>query len=59
MGLWLRITPSTFNRLGHPASDPLEPGSVSTVSLRYSIFLPYMDQVNSQRARIFGTVKFK
>jgi hypothetical protein len=43
-----------LNRLDIPLPTPLEPDSVSTVSLRYSIFLPYMDQVNSQRARIFG-----
>ncbi len=43
-----------LHRLDIPLPTPLEPDSVSTVTLRYNIFLPYMDQVNSQRARIFG-----
>lgn len=50
------VTNYSFNlhRLDIPLPTPLEPDSVSTISLRYSIFLPFMDQVNSQRARIFG-----
>ena len=43
-----------LHRLDLPLPTPLTPDSVSTVTLRYSISLPYMDQVNSQRARIFG-----
>lgn len=43
-----------LNRLDIPLPAALMPDSVSTVTLRYGIFLPYMDQVNSQRARIFG-----
>lgn len=33
---------------------PLTPDSVSTLTLSYSLSLPYMDQANSLRARIFG-----
>jgi hypothetical protein len=33
---------------------PLEPDSVLTVTLGYNLSLPYMDQVHSLRARIFG-----
>ena len=43
-----------LHRLDLPLPTPLAPDSVSTVTLRYSLSLPYMDQVNSQRARIFG-----
>lgn len=42
------------HRLDIPLPTPLAPASVSTVSLRFGLSLPYMDQVNSQRARIFG-----
>ena len=42
------------HRLDLPLQTPLAPDSVLTVTLRYSLSLPYMDQVNSQRARIFG-----
>ncbi|MBK9780762.1 MAG: M1 family metallopeptidase [Anaerolineales bacterium] len=42
------------HRLDLPLPTPLAPDSVSTVTLRYSLSLPYMDQVHSQRARIFG-----
>lgn len=43
-----------LHRLDLPLPTPLVPDSVATVTLRYSLSLPYMDQVNSQRARIFG-----
>jgi hypothetical protein len=42
------------HRLDIPLQTPLAPGSVSTIKLRYTLSLPYMDQVNSLRARIFG-----
>ncbi|MFN8401807.1 MAG: M1 family metallopeptidase [Anaerolineales bacterium] len=50
------VTDYTLNqhRLDLPLPTPLAPDSVSKVTLRYSLSLPYMDQVNSQRARIFG-----
>ena len=44
----------TAHRLDIPLHTPLAPGSVSTIKLRYTLSLPYMDQVNSLRARIFG-----
>lgn len=40
-----------LHRLDLPLPTPLAPASVSTLTLRYSLSLPYMDQVNSQRAR--------
>src|SRR5688572_23922367 len=42
------------HRLDIPLHTPLAPDSVSTIRLRYTLSLPYMDQVNSLRARIFG-----
>jgi hypothetical protein len=44
----------TAQRLDISLPAPLEPDSVSTVTLGYSLSLPYMDQVHSLRARIFG-----
>jgi hypothetical protein len=44
----------TAHRLDITLPTPLEPDSVSTVTLGYSLSLPYMDQVHSLRARIFG-----
>jgi hypothetical protein len=44
----------TAHRLDITLPAPLEPESVSTVTLDYSLSLPYMDQVHSLRARIFG-----
>ncbi len=43
-----------LHRLDLPLPTPLEPDSVVTVTLRYSLSLPFMDQLHSQRARIFG-----
>ncbi len=43
-----------LHRLDIPLPTPLAPDSVSTVTLRYSLSLPYMDQIHSGRARIFG-----
>ena len=50
------ITDYTLNahRLDITLPAPLEPDSVSTVTLSYSLSLPYMDQAHSLRARIFG-----
>ena len=50
------VTASTLNahRLDIPLQTPLAPDSVSTITLSYSLSLPYMDQANSLRARIFG-----
>ena len=50
------ITDATLNvhRLDIPLPTPLAPDSVSTITLSYSLSLPYMDQANSLRARIFG-----
>jgi hypothetical protein len=42
------------HRLVVPLPTPIEPDSVSELHLTFSLSLPYMDQVNSQRARIFG-----
>jgi hypothetical protein len=42
------------HRLDIPLVSPLEPDAVLTIKLRYTLSLPYMDQVNSLRARIFG-----
>ncbi|MBE0670440.1 MAG: M1 family metallopeptidase [Anaerolineales bacterium] len=42
------------HRLDLPLPTPLAPDSVLTVNLSYSLSLPYMDQANSLRARIFG-----
>ncbi|MBI5842574.1 MAG: hypothetical protein HZB19_20995 [Chloroflexi bacterium] len=42
------------HRLTAPLPAPLQPASVSTVTLSYNLSLPYMDQINSLRARIFG-----
>ena len=49
-------TDATLNahRLDIPLPTPLAPDSVSTITLSYSLSLPYMDQANSLRARIFG-----
>jgi hypothetical protein len=44
----------TAHRLDMALPAPLEPDSISTVTLGYSLSLPYMDQVHSLRARIFG-----
>lgn len=43
-----------LHQLDLPLQTPLEPESVSTLTLHFSLSLPYMDQVHSQRARIFG-----
>ena len=50
------VTDATINahRLDIPLQTPLAPDSVSTIVLNYSLSLPYMDQANSLRARIFG-----
>jgi hypothetical protein len=42
------------HRLDVSLPAPLAPNSILTVTLSYSLSLPYMDQVNSLRARIFG-----
>jgi len=42
------------HRLDIPLQTALKPDSVSNVKIRYTLSLPYMDQVNSLRARIFG-----
>ena len=42
------------HRLDIPLPTALEPESVTEINLRYSLSLPYMDQVRSYRARIFG-----
>jgi len=42
------------HRLDIPLQTPLATGSVARVKIRYNLSLPYMDQVNSLRARIFG-----
>ena len=42
------------HRLDIPLPTPLEPDSVIELNLRYSLSLPYTDQVHSLRARIFG-----
>lgn len=42
------------HRLDIPLQTPLAPGSVSMIKLHFTLALPYMDQVNSLRARIFG-----
>ena len=44
----------TAQRLEAVLQTPLAPDSVSTVTLSYSLALPYLDQVHSLRARIFG-----
>ena len=43
-----------LHRLDIPVPTPLEPKSISTLTLRYSLNLPFLDQLNSGRARIFG-----
>ena len=50
------VAASTLNahRLDIPLQTPLAPESVSTITLGYSLSLPYMDQASSLRARIFG-----
>jgi hypothetical protein len=52
----LSVTDFTLDghRLSIPLSAPLEPGSVTELHLRYSLSLPYLDQLHSLRARIFG-----
>jgi hypothetical protein len=42
------------HRLDIPLPTPLEPASVLELHLRYGLSLPYADQTNSLRARIFG-----
>ncbi len=42
------------HRLDVPLPAPLEADSVIELDLRYNLSLPYMDQVHSLRARIFG-----
>ncbi|MGB7873278.1 MAG: hypothetical protein WBL25_02755, partial [Anaerolineales bacterium] len=42
------------HRLAIPLPTPLEPASVSELHLRYGLSLPYADQAQSLRARIFG-----
>jgi len=42
------------HRLDVPLRSPLQPDSVTKIRLRYTLTLPYMDQANSLRARIFG-----
>jgi len=42
------------HRLDIPLPTPLEPDAIIKIDLRYSLFLPYLDQVYSYRARIFG-----
>ena len=44
----------TAHRLEIPLPTPLEVDSVTTLTLDYKLFLPYMDQAHSLRARIFG-----
>lgn len=52
----IQATDATLNahRLDIPLPTPLAPDSVSTITLNYSLSLPYMDQASSLRARIFG-----
>jgi len=52
----IQATNATLNahRLDIPLPTPLAPDSVSTITLNYSLSLPYMDQASSLRARIFG-----
>jgi hypothetical protein len=42
------------HRLDIALPTTLEPDAVAELNLVYSLSLPYMDQANSQRARIFG-----
>jgi hypothetical protein len=42
------------HRLDVPLPVSLAPDSVATVTLSYKLFLPFLDQVHSLRARIFG-----
>ena len=42
------------HRLDVPLPTSLAPGSVLTVTLSYKLSLPFLDQVHSLRARIFG-----
>lgn len=44
----------TAHRLDIRLPTPLKADSVSTVTIGYSLSLPYMDQTHSLRARIFG-----
>ena len=44
----------SLHRLDIPVPTPLEPDSVSTLTLSYSLNLPFLDQLHSGRARIFG-----
>lgn len=53
-GIPIRDYTLNAHRLDIPLQTPLAPDSVSTVALSYSLSLPYMDQVHSYRARIFG-----
>jgi hypothetical protein len=50
------VTDFTLNghRLDISLPTPLKPAAVTELHLRYSLFLPYADQANSLRARIFG-----
>jgi len=43
-----------LHRLDIPVPTPLKPDSVSTLTINYSLNLPFLDQANSGRARIFG-----
>ncbi len=42
------------HRLDVPLPTLLAPDSVATVTLSYKLFLPFLDQIHSLRARIFG-----
>ncbi len=42
------------HRLDFALPTPVEPDSAVALNLRFSLALPYMDQQNSRRARIFG-----
>ena len=42
------------HRLDVPLPTLLAPDSISTVTLSYKLYLPFLDQVHSLRARIFG-----
>jgi hypothetical protein len=52
----IQITDYTINahRLEVALPAPLQPNSVSTVTLSYKLTLPFLDQAHSLRARIFG-----
>jgi hypothetical protein len=52
----IQVTDYTINlyRLEFTLPAPLQPDSVSTVTLSYKLSLPFLDQAHSLRARIFG-----